>query len=139
MLHCMGRKMAILFIATLISNRAHATGSTQEIVDSFEGPKLSDLWRTDRFVPGRITFQSKIVRAGKQALKVGLKKNDKFDPGNKESLPNERDELCEARELESLENGFYEYKFSEWIPKDFPIADVRLNIAQWKQRCDQKT
>ena len=30
----------------------------------------------------------------------------------------------------------YEYSFSLYLPKDFPIVDIRLVIAQWKQVCE---
>lgn len=105
------------------------------LFDDFEGDELSSIWRRDRFVPGRVEFQSEVVRSGNKALKITLNKGDLYEPGDAESLPSERTEIGEVKKLEAQEGLTYEYSFSLFIPKDIPIANVRLNIAQWKERC----
>jgi hypothetical protein len=80
-------------------------------------------------------MQSKLVRAGKQAVAITVHSNDKFEAGQNGNKNSERDELREANELISRENVPYEFSFSMFFPTDFPIVPVRLVIAQWKQYC----
>jgi hypothetical protein len=126
---------------TLLScgiSRAQVTSATVpaiDVYDGFETSKLSKVWDTSRFVPGAVTMQSDIFRAGHGAAKIVVHPNDKYEAGTNGSLPSERAELLEARKLVSKEDGNYEYSFSMFIPTNFPIAPTRLVIAQWKQNC----
>jgi hypothetical protein len=106
------------------------------VYDAFDGPALSNLWETSRFVPGAVTMQSQFVRAGRGAAKIVLKSRDVFEAGIKGSKDTERAELLEARRYVSREDVLYEYSFSQYFPADFPIVPVRLVIAQWKQDCN---
>ncbi|MGZ7066203.1 MAG: hypothetical protein ACXVI6_07605, partial [Candidatus Aminicenantales bacterium] len=89
------------------------------VYDGFETASLSRVWDTSRFAPGAVTMQSDIVRAGRGAVKIVVRANDKYEAGIKGNLPTERAELMEARELVSKEGDNYEYSFSMFIPPDF--------------------
>jgi hypothetical protein len=112
-----------------------ATVPVINVYDGFETASLSEVWDTSRFVPGAVTMQSDVVRAGHGAVKIVVRANEKYEAGIKGNLPTERAELMEARQLVSREDGNYEYSFSMFIPPDFPIVPTRLVIAQWKQYC----
>ena len=105
------------------------------IYDGFETPALSNLWETSRFAPGAVEMQSDVVRAGHGAVKITVRPRDMFEAGQGGSADSERDELLEARRFVSQENTGYEFSFSMFFPKDFPIVPTRLVIAQWKQYC----
>lgn len=106
-----------------------------DVYDGFETANLGSLWETDKFEPGAVTMQSEIVRAGHGAIKVVLHSRDKFEPGVDGDLDSERAELTEAARLVSREDRTYEFSFSMFIPRDFPIVPTRLVLAQWKQYC----
>ncbi len=106
-----------------------------DVYDGFESAQLGDLWDTDRFAPGAVTMQREVVRAGRGAARIVVHSRDKFEAGINGNRDSERAELLEARRLTSRENATYEYAFSMFIPKDFPIVPTRLVIAQWKQYC----
>jgi hypothetical protein len=103
------------------------------IYDGFEGKTLSDIWSDRKLVPYSIKFQSKIVRKGKSALKITIRKGDRSEVGDKKSPLSERDELTERSDLWTKENEEWSYSFSIYLPKNFPIVPVRLVLAQWKQ------
>jgi Polysaccharide lyase len=106
-----------------------------DVYDGFETAGLSKVWDTDRFVPGAVTMQTNIVRAGHGAAKITVRANEKFEAGINGNSDSERAELLEARKLTSRENVTYDHSFSMFIPADFPIVPTRLVIAQWKQYC----
>jgi hypothetical protein len=106
----------------------NAVDSAHDVYDGFETTTLSKIWDTSRFVPGGVTMQSDIVRAGQGAAKIVVRANDKYEAGSKGNLPTERAELMEARELVSKEGSNYEYSFSMFIPANFPIVPTRLII-----------
>lgn len=105
------------------------------VYDGFETKTLSKIWTNDRMVKDAFEMQSNVVRNGNSAAKITLKTGDVFEPGNDSSHDSERDELAEAKELWSVENKTYQYRFSLFLPDSFPIVPVRLVIAQWKQKC----
>jgi len=107
------------------------------VSDGFESKTLSRLWETDKFEKTAVNIQQQIVHSGQSALKITLHEGDKYEAGNDSSKESERAELTEARKLVSKEGNRYEYAFSMFIPKDFPIVPTRLVIAQWKQHCGQ--
>jgi len=131
----------VLFVVAmtvgLASGRAQqpAAAAPIEVYDGFETPALSDLWETSRFTPGAVEMQSDVVRAGHGAVKITVRPRDMFEAGQGSSADSERDELLEARRFISQENAGYEFSFSMFFPKDFPIVPTRLVIAQWKQYC----
>lgn len=106
-----------------------------KIYDGFESPTLSNLWDTSLSVPGAITIESAIVRAGHGAVRVDLHSHDHFRLGKDGDPDTERDEIREAQGLDGHENTPYEYSWSMYLPSDFPIVPVRLVVAQWKQNC----
>lgn len=128
--------LALLTGWALYVRWTHTPASGIDVRDAFETRGLSRIWDTGRFVPGAVTMQSEVVRAGRGAAKVVLHSRDKFEAGVKGSKDTERDELLEASRLYSTEGKTYEYSFSMFLPADFPIVPTRLVIAQWKQDCD---
>jgi hypothetical protein len=103
------------------------------IHDGFELLALSRAWSTERFLPGAVSIQSKIVRAGKSAARITLHQGDQV--GDEKGTNLEQAELMEARELTSLEDSTFSYSFSMFLPRDFPVVPTGLVIAQWKQYC----
>jgi hypothetical protein len=118
-------------------SRAQDTATPLEVYDGFETTTLSNIWSTDRFAPGAVQMQMNIFRAGLSAVQITVRANDKFEAGINGSSDSERAELLEARKLTSKENEVYEFSFSMFLPKDFPIVPTRLVIAQWKQYCPE--
>jgi len=107
---------------------------TKEVIyDGFEKKSLSDIWSQKKIEPSAIEIQSKIVRKGKNALKITIHKGDCFQPAGVNSKDSERDELRERKNLWPHEGESHGYSFSIYIPKDFPIVPTRLVLAQWKQ------
>jgi len=104
--------------------------------DRFEGPKLSSIWIARRMVPGAFSTQSEIVHSGRSAAQITLRPHDRFEEGDDDGAASERDELMEAPPFWSQSGRTYDYRFSLYLPRDFPIAEVRLVIAQWKQLCE---
>jgi hypothetical protein len=107
-----------------------------DVRDSFEAASLSRFWDTKRVVPGELTLQSDVARAGRRAVKIMIHHGDRFEAGVNGHADTERTEMAEADRLVSREGVAYEYAFSMMIPADFPITPTRLVIAQWKQDCD---
>lgn len=103
--------------------------------DGFDGPSLSDTWTTRKFLPGAVQLQSEVVRAGSGAARITLRAGDQI-PSEAGSVY-ERAELEESRSLLAGMDTTYEYAFSLFVPRDFPIVSTRLVLAQWKQRCLQ--
>jgi hypothetical protein len=103
--------------------------------DGFESGKLSNICNTSRMEANSIEFQSEIVRKGKMAAKITVRTNDTFEAGKSASAPTERDELLQASPYAPQEGSKYEYEFSLFLSKDFPIVNTRLVLAQWKQYC----
>lgn len=106
------------------------------VADDFEKPALSSIWTYDRMVPEAYSVQSEIVRSGHSAARITVHPNDRYEAGSDDGPASERDELMEAEHLWSQTGRTYQYSFSLYLPKDFPIVDSRLVIAQWKQLCE---
>jgi hypothetical protein len=115
----------------------YQTTPTMLVRDGFEGKELSRAWAHDRFTESAVAIQSKVVRAGHQALAITVLSRDTFEAGQNGNSDSERDELREATPLISRENMPYEFSFSMFFLRDFPIVPVRLVIAQWKQFCPE--
>jgi hypothetical protein len=106
------------------------------IEDRFEEPKLSSIWTAWRMVPGAFSTQREIVHGGHSAAQITLRANDRFEEASDDGPANERDELMEVPWFWSRSEATYDYRFSLYLPKDFPIVQTRLVIAQWKQLCE---
>ena len=81
-------------------------------------------------------METEVVHAGKQAVAVTVRSRDVFEAGQNGNADSERAELREANGLVSRQERAYEYSFSMYFPKDFPVVPVPLVIAQWKQYCN---
>jgi hypothetical protein len=124
--------IAVFILAASIQSQ---TVAPMNVYDDFESPTLSNLWDTSLSVPGAITLESTIVRAGQGAVRVEVHSHDRFGQGKDGDPDTERDEIREAHGLDAHENTPYEYSWSMYLPPDFPIVPVRLVVAQWKQTC----
>ena len=129
------RVVAGLLLLSAIISLAQETNGLLDVYDGFESSALSNIWSTDRFAPGAVQMQTNIFRAGHSAVEITVRSNDKFEAGINGNSDSERAELLEAKKLTSKENEAYEFSFSMFFPKDFPIVPTRLVIAQWKQNC----
>ena len=129
-------KLPAIFLSGFIAQIQAQTVAPINVYDGFEGPVLSNLWETTRFVPGAVEMQSTFARAGHGAVKITVRSRDIFEAGQNGNADSERDELLEARNLTSKEDLTYEYSWSMYVPADFPIVPVRLVVAQWKQYCN---
>ncbi len=107
--------------------------NSKELHDNFEGPLLSAIWKTKKFKPDSVKFQSNIVRKSGNAIQITINEGDCASKNRK----TERDELLENKKLGPQENEIYEYAFSLYLPRNFPIVSTRLVLAQWKQN-DEK-
>ena len=87
-------------------------------------------------VPGAFSTQREIVHRGHRAAQITLRANDCFEAASDDGAASERDELMEAPRFWSRSGRTYEYTFSLYLPRDFPIVETRLVIAQWKQLCE---
>jgi hypothetical protein len=105
------------------------------IIDEFENPIISNLWKTDKIIPSDAKIQSEVFKSGHRAIQISLHTNDKFEAGRNGNLDSERAELTEAKSLIAQQGKTYLQTFSMFIPNDFPIVERRLVIAQWKQKC----
>jgi hypothetical protein len=125
----------LTLLATLSPAQDPKPATPDDVYDGFEAPELSPVWDTNKFDPGAVTLQSDVVRAGQRAARIVLHRGDFYEPGTNGDPATERAELMESRKLISREAVRYEYAFSIFVPKDFPIVPTRLVIAQWKQYC----
>jgi hypothetical protein len=114
-----------------------ACRSDAPVYDGFEAATVGRDWDTRKLPPGTFAFQRTVVRAGAQALQLTVREGDQV-PEERGSIL-ERAEMEEAKRLEAVVGATYEYAFSLYLPKDFPVVATRLVIAQWKQRCAAET
>lgn len=103
------------------------------IRDGFEDRTPSDLWDLSRCAPRAVQLQHAVVREGRGAMEIILHPHDQFAQGKHGDPDTERDEICEIPPLFAEEDQGYEYSWSMYLPKDFPIVPTRLVVAQWKQ------
>ena len=126
----------LLLVAAEIIHLAWLLHRPVHIQDRFEEPKLSSIWTTWKMVPGAFSTRSEIVHNGHGAAQITLRANDCFEEASDDGAASERDELMEAPRFWSHSGRTYDYSFSLYLPRDFPIVEVRLVIAQWKQLCE---
>ena len=89
--------LALLFPGISCSRVTNTTAI--DVYDGFETPNLSNVWDTDKFVPGAVQMQTNIVRAGHSAAKITVHAKDKFEAGINGNNDSERAELSEAEDL----------------------------------------
>jgi hypothetical protein len=111
--------------------------ATLDLHDGFEGDELGPLWIRMKMEPDSATPEYKIVRAGKQSLAITVRSHDGFEKGRSNDADSERDEITEAPSLVAREGEAFEYSFSIFFPKNFPVVPTRLVVAQWKQYCPE--
>jgi hypothetical protein len=105
--------------------------------DGFESAHLSWIrWSRYRFIPGDVISEHSVVHSGRRALAITVHSGDLYEPAGGSGPANERAELMESWWLFSHVGRTYAYKFSLYLPKDFPLATGRLVVAQWKELCE---
>jgi hypothetical protein len=128
--------LMLLFGATVIFRWVSWQRWPVHIKDGFEGPKLSSVWSASKMVPVAFSTESEIVRSGSGAGKITVRSKDRFEGASADGPASEREELMEAPWYWSRTGWTYDYRFSLYLPRDFPIVKVRLVIAQWIQLCE---
>jgi hypothetical protein len=126
----------LVFVATVIIHFAWLLHRPVHLQDGFEEPKLSSIWTARRMAPGAFSIQSEIVHSGHTAAQITLRPYDCYEEASDDGASTERDELLEAPRFWSHSRKTYDYSFSLYLPRDFPIVEERLVIAQWKQLCE---
>ena len=128
-------RMKIQFLLSWVAFGLVSCLSGSGVSDDFESSGLKWIWSKDRMEEGAFKTQSEVVRKGHSAAMITLKPGDVFEKGQGDSKDSERDELREASFLMSVEGKKYDFRFSLFLPANFPVVPVRLVIAQWKQYC----
>ncbi|MHC1712202.1 MAG: polysaccharide lyase [Solidesulfovibrio sp.] len=132
-----GRRKWFLFGATALVLLAGAWGAWSlypiHVYDDFESGGLGFLWSEGRFEPGAVRMQRQSVREGHSAAEITVRSGDIYEPSSPAGIATERAELLEPWWLNARLDRAYRYRFSLYLPADFPIVPTRLVIAQWKQ------
>jgi len=132
-------KVAALLSLVAVVAVAGARAIPLHIYDGFESARLSRLrWSRYRFAPGAVASESAVVRSGRKALAITVHSGDCFEQGVDGSASTERAELMEAWWLFSHTGRSYAYKFSLYLPTNFPQTKERLVLAQWRQLCEAR-
>ena len=106
-----------------------------ELRDDFEAKSLAAFWLpgdegSGRYQPGAVALTTDFARSGRQSVRLTVHEGDVAQLGDS-GQPNERAEL-DSGKLPLLGHEA-RCEFSLLIPEGFPIVNVRLVIAQWKQ------
>jgi hypothetical protein len=116
-------------------NLATVSNPIPVLYDGFEGKTLGDFWMpgnygSGRYVPGAVILSTNYARSGTYSAEITVREGDIEASGDD-------DTRVERAELDSghfpLRGRDVWYGFSLLVPKDFPIVDDRLVIAQCKQ------
>jgi len=117
------------------SNSPTKVPAPTSLYDGFETPALGTMWMKQLLAPGSYAVESDVVRAGHSALRITVRPHDFFMAGSPGTADTERDELAEAWPYTTRRDVPYEFSWSMYLPKDFPIVPVRLVVAQWWEWC----
>lgn len=114
---------------------ATVSNSIQALYDGFEGKTLEGFWMpgnygSGRYVPGAIILSTNYARSGMQSAEITVREGD-IDAAGDDDIRVERAELDSGHF--PLRGRDVWYSFSLLVPKNFPIVDDRLVIAQCKQ------
>ncbi len=121
-------KVAVAFIFFILS----CTSKSVIIHSDFEKGKIDNIWKTKKLSRGGWEVQKDIARSGSYSMKFNLLKGMNEGVGA-DYKTTERVELKEKDKFHSPLEGDNLYKFSFFIPIDFPLEKTRLVIGQWKQ------
>jgi len=132
---CFGIGFLLLLTAAVFC-LAWAIHKPIHIQDHFEEAGLGPVWLSKAMEPGAFSIQNRIVRSGNCAAQITLKAGDHHEDASWMGEENERDEITEAPWFWSGMGKTFEYSFSLYLPKDFPVVNTRLVIAQWKEFCE---
>ncbi len=127
------KQLFTVLVLISLSNLGCRQSREINIKEGFESGKLRNIWSSRKVLPGDLVFVHDIVRSGNTAIRITLHPGDQL-PEEKGTIL-ERAEIMESPFLFSREDSIYEYSFSMYLPKDFPIVNDRLVLAQWKQYC----
>lgn len=125
-------KMSVLLALALL-NACVAT--VPNLHDNFEADKVAAFWSpgsagSGRYEPGAVLITDARARSGKTSAQITVREGDIEQHGG-DGQRTERAELDSGKH--PLLGKRVKYAFSFLIPRDFPIVDNRLVIAQWKQ------
>jgi hypothetical protein len=124
------RKIRFLLLLVLLALSLSACRSTDwSYADSFEESSINRYW-TRTWWSREGGMDDAYVLDGESALRVVVQQGDHTLFG-KSGQATERSEINE-RHRHRLGQDVW-YSFSVYVPEDFPIADVRLVMGQWKQ------
>jgi hypothetical protein len=107
------------------------------IYSGFENSKIDNMWKLKKIEKDSFRIQEDFVRRGDKAIKLTLRKGMIVGTGE-DGKQTERVELKEKDDYHAKENEYHLYKFSFYIPIDFPLVNSRLVIGQWKQKGKSK-
>jgi hypothetical protein len=130
----MRQRMTARVLAVVLVLAWGAAASAASVTDGFESGNIGPLWKTHRVKAGGAIVQRDVVRSGTYALRVELHQGDMAGIGG-DGEATERAEIQEADGLWARFGESHEYRFSLYVPPEFPIVDRRLVIGQWKQAC----
>ena len=109
-----------------------ACSSAKRTESSFENGTIDPIWSKSKLAPGSYEIVSKNAKAGTKSIKLTLKKGMLEQVGS-DGKVTERAELKERHKHCANLGETHLYKFSFFLPTDFPVIDTRLVIGQWKQ------
>ena len=103
--------------------------------DDFEADAIASFWLSGdygagRYEPGAIALTAERARSGSRSVRIIVNEGDIKQVGG-DGKDTERAELDSGKHPFIGQDVWY--GFSVLVPPDFPIADNRLVIAQWKQ------
>jgi hypothetical protein len=122
----------LILLAFLLSS----CSTSRAVHSDFENGMIGKMWKTKLLTPNNWKIQNKKASSGNYALRLTLKKGMKEGLGG-ENQTTERIEIKEKSRYHAHLEEKHRYKFSFYIPKNFPKTKKRLVIGQWKQQGDR--
>lgn len=103
-----------------------------ELFDNFDSQIPSDIWSLSRLPENGYQQIDSTGRLGEKAVILTVRPNDFLRQGPSPNQTRERCELGENTNYLIAPDTDIWYGISFYIPKNFPIVDNRLVIAQWR-------
>jgi hypothetical protein len=105
------------------------------LFDGFENGRIADFWRKGdygegRYAPGAVVVSKDHARSGESCVRITVRQGD-IDQAGDGGTRTERAELDSGKHPLLGRDAWYGFSFL--VPPDFPVVDIRLVLAQWKQ------
>ena len=105
------------------------------VCDGFEDASLAAFWLpgdhgSGRYASGAVVLTEEHARSGRRSARITVRQGDVAQRGDS-GQANERAELDSGKRHVLGQDSWCGFSFL--VPPDFPIADVRLVLSQWKQ------